>query len=108
MTEQERREIKAKLIELGFWRADEPGNPAADYLDATTLNQRVDAKVAEGVFVVSMVVSSYSSARQILVLQDEQMYPLITADNYPEAVCLAALALSEFLKEHPECAADSD
>jgi hypothetical protein len=37
MTEQERQEIKARLIELGFWGADEAGDRAADRRDAMTL-----------------------------------------------------------------------
>jgi hypothetical protein len=34
MTEQGQNKIKAKLIELGFWGADEPCDPATDTHDA--------------------------------------------------------------------------
>ena len=36
----------------------------------------------------------------------ERAYNLAIADTYPESICLAALALPEFLRRHPECAAD--
>jgi hypothetical protein len=32
-------------------------------------------------------------------------YRIAEGDNYPEAIFRAALALPEFLKQHPECAA---
>ena len=48
MTEQERQEIKARLIELGFWGADEAGDPAADRSDAMTLYNRVAERLAKG------------------------------------------------------------
>lgn len=106
MTEQERQEIKAKLIELGFWESRELGNPASDQYDATALNGRLDAKLADDVYLVSTIVDKYSLARQVQVFNGDRIYTLATADNYPEAICRAALALPEFLKQHPECAAD--
>jgi len=108
MTVHERREITAKLVELGFWGTDEPGEPAGDYHDAKTLHDRVSAKLAGDAFVVSTSASSHSSARQVLVLHGERIYSLGPADNYPESVCLAALSLPQFLEEHPECAADQE
>jgi hypothetical protein len=98
--------MKFKLIELGFWGAEERGDPAADYQDATTLNRRADAKLAKDVFLVSMITTSHSSARQVLIFHGDHEYLLVVADNYPEAICLAALALPRLLKDHPECAAD--
>ena len=108
MTDHERQAITAKLVELGFWGTDEPGDPVGDYHDAKTLQARVGAKLAGGAFVVSTCASSYSSARRILILHGERAYPLGDADNYPESICLAALTLTQFLEEHPECAADQE
>jgi hypothetical protein len=106
MTTQERSEMKAQLVWLGFWGADEPGNPAVSHHDASTLHQRLEAKLARGVHLISTVVASYSSARRVLVMRWDHEYPLVTADNYPEAICQAALALPEFLNDHPEYAAN--
>jgi hypothetical protein len=93
MTDHERREITAKLVELGFWGTVEPGDPADNYRDAKTLHDRVGAKLPGDAFLVSTGASSHSSARRVLNLHGERIYSLGAADNYPEAVCLAALWL---------------
>jgi hypothetical protein len=103
--ESENQEIKAKLIELGFWGADEPGDPTRNYHDAGTLNDRLQAKLADGVFLVCRI-ADHSLAREV-VIEADQTHTLVTvAVSYPEAMALAALALPEFLRRHPECAAD--
>jgi hypothetical protein len=106
MTESERQEIKAKLIELGFWDANEPGDPTSDYHNAQKLQNRAEAKLAKSTFLVSTIVTGRSAARRAMVVSSEQAHELVTADTYPESICLAALALPEFLRRHPECAAD--
>jgi hypothetical protein len=108
MTDHERQAITAKLVELGFWGTDEPGDPVGDYHDAKTLHARVGARLTGDASVVSMCASSHSSARRVLISQGERHYPLGAADNYPESICLAALALPQFLEEHPECATDQE
>jgi|SRR5262245_21568337 len=105
MTDPERKKIIAKLVALGFWEAEEPGDPTGDYHDAKTLHDRAGAKLAGNASLVSTCATSYSSARQVLILHGEHIYPLVTADSYPESICLAAVALPQFLKEHPECGA---
>jgi hypothetical protein len=106
MTEQERREIKAKLIEFCFWGAEEPGDPTCDYHDAQKLQDRADGKLAKYTYLVSTVVPNRPPARCGMVVSNERAYNLAIAETYPESICLAALALPEFLKRHPECAAD--
>src|SRR5215813_10372244 len=108
MTDPERKKITAKLVALGFWGVDEPGDPTGDYHDAKTLHDRAGAKLAGNASLVSTCATSYSSERQVLILHGEYIYPLVTADSYPESICLAALALPRFLQEHPECAADRE
>ena len=106
MTDHERQAITGKLVELGFWGTDEPGDPVGDYHDAKTLHARVGARLARDVFVVSTFASGHSSARRVLISHGERLYPLGAADNYPESICLAALALPRSLEERPEYAAD--
>ena len=101
MNESERYESMAKLIELGFWGADERGDPTDSYQDAMTLHDRVSAKIVKGVFVISTWVGTDSLFRQARVVCGQVVYELAYADNYPESI-----ALPEFLKQHPECAAD--
>jgi hypothetical protein len=60
VTDQERLEIKLKLIELGFWGSDEAGDPTTNIYDAGTLKERLDAKMAKDVYLVSMILSDVS------------------------------------------------
>jgi hypothetical protein len=60
VTESEKQEILAKLIELGFWGADEPGDPTSNPHDAGTLNNRLQAMLAKNTFLVSRIVSDHS------------------------------------------------
>src|SRR5262245_22441080 len=106
MTEQERQEIKAKLIEFSFWGADESGDPTRDYHDAQKLQDRAEGKLAKRTFLVSTIVPNRPPTRCGMVVSGERAYNLAIAETYPESICLAALALPEFLRRHPECAAD--
>ena len=106
MTEQERQEIKAKLIELGFWGDTEQGDPVADHRDSQTLQERLWRLLANDVTLASTGFSIDSPAQRVEVVKGRSVYPLATADSYPEAISLAALALTEFLRQHPECSTD--
>jgi hypothetical protein len=108
LTPGERQEIKARLIEFGFWGVDEPGDPTTNIFDVAILKDRLDARLAKNVYLCSSFVAKHASAREIVVSHLDQEYQLVIALNYIEAVCLAALALPEFLKQHPECAADQN
>lgn len=103
MTEQERQEVKVKLIELGFWGAEDQGDPTHDDRAAGTLSDRLQAKLAEDVLLTSIMVVGRSQARCAMVVDCEHSHELAIADTYPESICLAALALPEFLIRHPEC-----
>jgi hypothetical protein len=107
VTERERQEIKTRLIEFGFWGSDEPGEPTTDIRDALTLNDRLQARLAKGVYLISEIAFDHSLIREVVIFHGRQIYKLVTAPNFIEAIFLAALALPEFLRQHPECAADS-
>jgi len=106
MTEQMKEEIKAKLIELGFWVATEQGAHVTDHRDSQTLQERLAGLLADDVTLASTGVSIDSSAQRVEVVKGRSVYPLATADSYPEAISLTALALPEFLRQHPECSTD--
>jgi hypothetical protein len=106
MTDQERRDIKTKLIEMGIWGADETGDPLTSKEDAWVVQNRLEERLADTVFVGSRGYVGGSPARHIDVVRGEFSYRLADGDNYQEAICLAALALPELLNQHPECAAD--
>jgi hypothetical protein len=104
MTDQERQEIKTKLIELGVWRAHEVGDPLTSREAASVVQSRLHEQLADAVLLASHGYVGGSPARHLDVVRGEFTYPIADGDTYPEAICLAALALPEFLKQHPECA----
>jgi hypothetical protein len=105
VTDEQRQEIKAKLIELGVWRAHEVGDPLTSREAASVVQSRLQEWLADGVLLDSSGYVGDSPARRVDVVRGEFSYRIAVGDNYPEAICLAALALPEFLKQHPECAA---
>jgi hypothetical protein len=105
MTDQERRDIKTKLIEMGIWGEHETGDPLTSKEDAWVVQNRLEERLADTVFVGSRGYVGGSPARHIDVARGEFSYRLADGDNYQEAICLAALALPEFLGQHPECVA---
>jgi hypothetical protein len=106
VTESEKQEIKAKLIELGFWGADEAGDPTTDPRAALILSNRVAGQLSKGSGLYSSGITAISRSRKIEVKRGESSYRLADGPNFPESICRAALALPEFLRRHPECAAD--
>lgn len=106
MTESERQEIKARLIDLRFWGADESGDPTTDRRDALTLYNRAAGRLAKGAGLYSTGLTAISRSRKIEVKRGGFTYRLADGANFSEAICLAALAMPQFLKRHPECAAD--
>jgi hypothetical protein len=109
MTEEQQQSIKAQLTQLGLWGIDEPGDPTRNHQSAGTLNERLQAKLAKQTFMVSRMVSDHSSVREVVIFHERETYTLVAAAiSYPEAMTLAALALPEFLRQHPECAAQQD
>jgi hypothetical protein len=108
LTNEEGQRIKAQLIELGFWGVDEHGDPTANIHDAGKLNDRLQAKLAKDVFLVSRIPFVRSWGREVVIVHTHQEYKLAAAPTYIAAISLAALALPEFLRQHPECAAEPD
>jgi hypothetical protein len=105
MNEEEKRKIKTKLIELGVWASHEIGDPLTSRADASVVQLRLQEWLADGVLLDSSGYVGDSPARHVDVVRGEFSHRIAEGDNYPEAICLAALALPEFLKQHPECAA---
>jgi hypothetical protein len=104
MTDQERQDIKAKLIELGIWSTYEIGDPLTSNQDARVVRLRLQEWLADTAILASTGYVGDSPARHIDVVRGEFSCRIADGENYPEAICLAALALTEFLKQHPECA----
>ena len=87
MTESEKQEIKAKLIELGFWGTDEAGDPTVDHRDALTLYNRVAERLSKGSALYSSSLTAISRSRKIEVKRGESSYRLADGHNFPESIC---------------------
>jgi len=108
MTDNERQQLKAKLIKGRFWGADDLGDPTIDKYAAITLRDRANKKLVDGVYLTFTGPVGESPAGKVEVVGGEFTYLLANADTYSEAICLAALELPEFLKQHPEFAVDQE
>jgi len=64
VTESEKQEIKAKLIELGFWGADEAGDPTVDQRDGLILYNRVAERLSKGSGLYSSGLTAMSRSRK--------------------------------------------
>jgi hypothetical protein len=105
MTDEQRQEVKTKLIEMGFWRADETGRPLTSEKDAKVVQLRICDRLGPAVYLDSYGHPDGWRVQYIDILRLQFSYRIAEGDNYPEAICRAAQALPEFLKKHPECAA---
>jgi hypothetical protein len=106
MTEEEKQEIKTKLIQFGFWGADEYGDPLTNTAHAARLRRRIAERLSCMLAVTSEVgaVITDLTPRHVFVACKSSEKTLARGATYAEAVCLAALALPRFLSENPECA----
>jgi hypothetical protein len=104
MTESKQQEIRAKLVELGFWGADETGDPLTSENDAKVIQSRIRERLGHAVYQCES--HPYDSPFTVIEIYRLQFsYRIVEGVSFPEAICLAALKLPEFLKQHPECAA---
>jgi hypothetical protein len=107
MTEQEKQEIKTQLIQLGFWGEDERGDPLTNAAHAARLRSRIAERLSCMLAVtsgVNAVITDLSPRRVSAVCKGSEK-TIADGATYAEAGCLAALALPQFVKENPECAA---
>jgi hypothetical protein len=81
VTNEEGQEIKAQLIELGFWGVDELGDPTANIYDAGKLNYRLQAKLAENVFLVSGIPSGRPCGREIVIFDANKEFDILPPPN---------------------------
>jgi hypothetical protein len=103
VTEQQRREIKVKLIELEFWGATDYGDPTTDDFGLGVLIKRMEKRLAPGCRFSIDFADNMMVTREVRVLGDGIDKSVAVGEDLSAAICLAALALPEFLKRNPEC-----
>src|SRR5262245_12121476 len=106
MNEQEKQAIKARLIQSGFWGEDEHGDPLTNAAHAARLRRRIAERLSCMLSVTGGVKAETTdlTPRRVFVVCKSSENTLAHGEAYAEAMCMAALALPQFLKNHPECA----
>jgi hypothetical protein len=104
-----RAELKTKLVELRFWRANEIGDPTINYEDAQRVRIRIQHKLAKDTFFnPGFHIANPISTEIVRFVGDKKIaYDLATGDDFQLAICASAIQLPRFLTQHPECAANS-
>lgn len=105
MTDEERQHIRAKLIDIGLWGSNDLGDPTTDRYATDKLHNRIEERLAPGFGVASTGYVGNSPHRKIKFVRGELIYQIATGDTHGEAICMAALLLPEFLRQHPDYAA---
>ena len=106
MTEQQRREIKLKLIELEFWEATDYGDPTSDDFGLGVLIKRMEKRLALGCRLSIDFADESMIKREARVVGEGIDEFLAVGEDLFTAICLAALALPEFLERNPECSSN--
>jgi len=105
MTPEERQRLKARLIESGFWKADEAGDPTRHmYSLALVIGRMVDRLAADATLFSRLVRGDPWRARAVCVACKGTEWQLASGETLSSAFCQAAISLPEFLRQHPECA----
>jgi len=109
MTSEERRQIKTRLIEAGFWGVDEPGDPTINVGQALEVQVRAERACGVGILLSPGVsgkageISLQAGGRASVFCNGTELPLESWGDTFAETACSAALALRAFRKQHPEC-----
>ena len=106
MTDEEREQLRAGLIQAGFWGADESGDPTTNGNDAEILQNRMLKRLRESITMVPMGPFGDEPHRFHIFVNDSMFnFRLASGEELPDAICRAALELPTFLERHLECRA---
>ena len=97
--------LRERLIEAGFWGADDPREPGADHTASLLLLGKMKKRLAPGSYVSYSVELDIDAAAEVSVVWAGGKLPLSGDNDLNVAMCKAALALPSFLEENPQCAA---
>ena len=100
----ETQRMMASLIEVGFWKINDIGDPTTDEKALGLLLNRVEEQLAKNVFFIADGHHGKRLDYEIHLAWIEGRCLLATGPTLVEAICNSALALPSFLKEHPQCA----
>ena len=105
MTDEERRQLKAALIEAGIWRADDTRDPSTDPGASVSLLEAMKRMLAPGVVLSYTVTLDSAQMTEVFINHDDKKFRLAKDGDLYVAICQAAVELTGFLKQLPEFAA---
>lgn len=102
--QNETRRLIERLTEVGFWNVDDKGDPETDEKALGLLLTRVEGRLAKNAryFVNSPGIGRLYYETRLICAGEK--HSLATGSTLAEVICNMALALPDFLKDHPECA----
>lgn len=103
MSDEEKKLLKTELIEIGWWRESDPGDPTTDWPAAHTLIERMQSHLAPEACLLFRRSAEQQNGYAITIDIDDADFLLGAGNSFCEATCFAARRLQEFLIEHPEC-----
>ncbi|MEP7342539.1 MAG: hypothetical protein ABI977_32725 [Acidobacteriota bacterium] len=105
MTIEERRQLKYQLMASGLWREDDTRDPATDPGAGVALLEAMKKMLAQGAYLSYTVTLDSAQMTEVFISREDKKFLLATDGDLYVAICLAALSLTEFLKQLPEFAA---
>ena len=88
-----------------MWREDDTRDPAADPGAGVILLEAMKKMLARGTYLSYTVTLDSAQMTEVFITREDKKFLLATDGDLYIAICLAALALTEFLKQLPEFAA---
>ena len=94
--------LEEGLIEAGYW-GKEDGAFNADGPSVGIVLVRIQRRLASGVSLDFHVPAIGQPRREAWLVRNNDRHFLATGQTISDAICNAAMALPDFLKNHPEC-----
>jgi hypothetical protein len=104
----EPKDLKKCLIEAGFWGTDDEGDLATDVEAVELVIGRMQERLAEDVSLLFYAPEVAHPEHEARLEWAGGRQTLASGVSIGDAICNAALALSDFLKQHPDCAAPTE
>lgn len=101
--QNEKQTLADHLAMAGFWN-QEDGDPTANEHSLGLVLDRINERLARGVFLVFYGPDSDQVGHQARLVWGRNQKVLAIGEDLSATIYNAALALPDFLKNHPECA----
>jgi hypothetical protein len=96
--------LRNKLIECGYWKTDDPRDPAIDAGASAALLNIMKNELSQGVGVNCLLSADKEQFMEVFITRGDNRTRLARAGDLYTAICKAALALPDFLRQRPDCA----